>query len=83
MTYRLGILDQSRLADDDNQQGALQATIRHAEEAEEWVYDRFWVSEHHGKEELAGRFTGNPDELFAGQNKNDPDWQWRCSASAL
>ena len=54
MTYRLGILDQSRLADDDNPQDALQATIRLAEQAEEWGYDRFWVSEHHGKEELAG-----------------------------
>ncbi|PAF20380.1 hypothetical protein CHH49_16505 [Terribacillus saccharophilus] len=54
MTYRLGILDQSRIADEDNPQDALQATIRLAEQAEEWGYERFWVSEHHGKEELAG-----------------------------
>lgn len=54
MTYRLGILDQSRLAEEDNPQDALHNTVRLAEQAEEWGYDRFWVSEHHGKEELAG-----------------------------
>ena len=54
MTYKLGILDQSPVFPGNTATQALQQTIRLAQKAEEWGYNRFWVSEHHDTEELAG-----------------------------
>lgn len=54
MTYKLGILDQSPVFPGISSVHALQQTIRLAQQAEEWGYTRFWVSEHHDTEKLAG-----------------------------
>lgn len=54
MSYKLGILDQSPIFPATSGFNALQQTINLAKNAEEWGYNRFWVSEHHHSEELAG-----------------------------
>ncbi|TWT25193.1 MsnO8 family LLM class oxidoreductase [Planomicrobium sp. CPCC 101110] len=54
MSYRLGILDQSPIFSGNSSTDALQHTIRLAQQAEQWGYKRFWVSEHHDTELLAG-----------------------------
>lgn len=54
MSYKLGLLDQSPIYDGETAFDALQQTVRLAQQAEEWGYSRFWVSEHHHAEQLAG-----------------------------
>lgn len=54
MAYKLGILDQSPIFPGQSAEEALQNTIRLAQKAEKWGYERFWVSEHHQSLELAG-----------------------------
>ena len=54
MTYKLGILDQSPIFPGTSAAHALQQTIHLAQKAEEWGYNRFWVSEHHDTDQLAG-----------------------------
>jgi len=54
MVYKLGILDQSPIFPGTSATQALQQTIHLAQKAEEWGYTRFWVSEHHDAEGLAG-----------------------------
>lgn len=54
MSYKLGILDQSPIFPGTSAFDALQQTINLARNAEEWGYTRFWVSEHHHAEQLAG-----------------------------
>jgi luciferase family oxidoreductase group 1 len=54
MSYELGILDQSPIFPESTASDALQQTVKLAKKAEEWGYSRFWVSEHHHTEQLAG-----------------------------
>ena len=54
MAYKLGILDQSPVFPGTSAAYALQQTIHLAQKAEEWGYNRFWVSEHHDTEQVAG-----------------------------
>ena len=54
MAYKLGILDQSPVFPGTSAAHALQQTIHLAQKAEEWGYNRFWVSEHHDTEQVAG-----------------------------
>jgi luciferase family oxidoreductase group 1 len=54
MSYSLGILDQSPLIEDATNEQALQQTVALAQKAEQLGYTRFWVSEHHNSETLAG-----------------------------
>ena len=54
MGYKLGILDQSPIFPQSSAFHALQQTIQLAQRAEEWGYYRFWVSEHHHMEQVAG-----------------------------
>jgi luciferase family oxidoreductase group 1 len=62
MSYKLGILDQSPIFEGQSAEEALQSTIKLAEKAEEWGYSRFWVSEHHHMEQVAG---SSPEVLIA------------------
>lgn len=54
MGYKLGILDQSPVVDGVSNDDTLQKTVSLAKKAEEWGYERFWVSEHHNSETVAG-----------------------------
>ncbi len=51
---RLSILDQSVTAENQTAEEALRQTVRLAQEAEQYGYDRFWAAEHHNNEEIAG-----------------------------
>ncbi|MGG3574301.1 LLM class flavin-dependent oxidoreductase [Bacillus gobiensis] len=62
MGYKLGLLDQSPIHDGETAFDALQQTVRLAQQAEEWGYSRFWVSEHHHAEQLAG---SSPEVLIS------------------
>lgn len=54
MAYRLGILDQSPMFEGKTGAYALRRTVELAQKAEQWGYGRFWVSEHHNSETVAG-----------------------------
>ncbi|MCG7344965.1 LLM class flavin-dependent oxidoreductase [Sporosarcina sp. ACRSL] len=54
MAYKLGILDQSPIFPGSTATHALKQTIHLAQKAEAWGYKRFWVSEHHDTDQLAG-----------------------------
>ncbi|WP_199426187.1 LLM class flavin-dependent oxidoreductase [Thermaerobacillus caldiproteolyticus] len=62
MSYRLGLLDQSPIPEGASAFDALQQTVHLAQKAEEWGYSRFWVSEHHYTEQLAG---ASPEVLIS------------------
>jgi len=66
---RLSVLDQSPIRKGGNAQEALQETVALAKLADELGYTRFWVSEHHNTNSLAG---SSPEVLIAhlaGQTK--------------
>lgn len=54
MVLRYSILDQSPISEGSNPSEALQQTVKLAQSAEKWGYTRFWVSEHHDAQTLAG-----------------------------
>lgn len=54
MSYQLGILDQSPIFPNETSTDAFKHTIKFAQDAEKWGYKRFWVSEHHNMETVAG-----------------------------
>ncbi|MCM2532368.1 MsnO8 family LLM class oxidoreductase [Neobacillus pocheonensis] len=54
MGLRLSILDQSVIAENETAFDAFNHTIELAQKAESLGYHRFWVSEHHNSEKLAG-----------------------------
>ncbi|QKS70565.1 LLM class flavin-dependent oxidoreductase [Paenalkalicoccus suaedae] len=51
---KLSILDQSPVAQGQTATQALKHTLDLAQKAEKWGYHRFWISEHHDSESLAG-----------------------------
>src|SRR3954452_23441707 len=62
MSYRLSILDQSPIFPGTTASHALQTTVHLAQRAEEWGYSRFWVSEHHHSDQVAG---SSPEVLIS------------------
>lgn len=54
MGYKLSLLDQSPIAEGMSVEQALAQTVSLAKVAEALGYYRFWVSEHHNSDELAG-----------------------------
>lgn len=54
MSYKIGILDQSPVVEGVSNFDTLQKTIDLASKAESWGYERFWVSEHHNSDLVAG-----------------------------
>ncbi|WP_041077130.1 LLM class flavin-dependent oxidoreductase [Bacillus sp. OxB-1] len=54
MVVKLSILDQSPISEGSDARTALQQTAELAQRAEQWGYERFWVSEHHDTATLAG-----------------------------
>ncbi|PGY08317.1 LLM class flavin-dependent oxidoreductase [Bacillus sp. AFS031507] len=62
MGLKLSILDQSVIAENETAFDAFNHTIELAQRAEELGYQRFWVSEHHNAEKLAGSV---PEVLIA------------------
>jgi luciferase family oxidoreductase group 1 len=62
MSYKLSILDQSPIFPGSTAFKALQKTVQLAQKAEEWGYSRFWVSEHHHADQLAG---SSPEVLIS------------------
>ncbi|MEH7012800.1 LLM class flavin-dependent oxidoreductase [Neobacillus niacini] len=62
MSYKLSILDQSPIFPGSTAFNALQKTVLLAQKAEEWGYSRFWVSEHHHTDQLAG---SSPEVLIS------------------
>lgn len=54
MDLQYSILDQSPVSEDSNPREALKQTAILAQNAEKWGYTRFWVSEHHDAQPLAG-----------------------------
>ncbi|MCZ2260155.1 LLM class flavin-dependent oxidoreductase [Sporosarcina sp. G11-34] len=54
MNYKLGILDQSPVVEGTSNYDTLKKTVDLAQKAEEWGYERFWVSEHHNSDSVAG-----------------------------
>ena len=59
---KLSILDQSPRSVGEPSEQALANTVKLAKLAEEWGYSRFWVSEHHDSQGLAG----SSPEVLAG-----------------
>ena len=51
---KLSVLDQSPVYDSETEAEALQHTIELVQKAEEWGYHRFWVTEHHGSNQVMG-----------------------------
>ncbi len=62
MSYKLSILDQSPIPAGTTSFEALQKTVELAQKAELWGYERFWVSEHHNADQLAG---SSPEVLIS------------------
>lgn len=62
MTFKLSVLDQSFTRSPDQAAQAFQETIEMAQLVESLGYERFWVSEHHGFQTLAGSV---PEVLIA------------------
>jgi len=62
MTMKLSVLDQSPIKSGGNASEALQETIELAQLCDELGYHRFWVSEHHASDALAGC---SPEVLLA------------------
>jgi alkanesulfonate monooxygenase SsuD/methylene tetrahydromethanopterin reductase-like flavin-dependent oxidoreductase (luciferase family) len=62
MGIKLSILDQSAVGERETAVEAFQHTIRLAQKAEELGYHRFWVSEHHDSDEVAG---SSPEVLIS------------------
>ena len=62
MSFKLSVLDQSFTRSPDQAPQAFQETIEMAKLAERLGYERFWVSEHHGFQTLAGSV---PEVLIA------------------
>ncbi|EMR04928.1 Limonene 1,2-monooxygenase [Bhargavaea cecembensis DSE10] len=62
MTLKLGILDQSPVFPESSAEQALKQTVSLARKAEEWGYSRFWVSEHHHSQDVAG---SSPEVLIS------------------
>ncbi|MGJ7912637.1 LLM class flavin-dependent oxidoreductase [Neobacillus sp. LXY-1] len=62
MGLRLSILDQSLIGEQETAVDALKKTIQLAQKAESLGYHRFWVSEHHNSEKLAG---SSPEVLIS------------------
>lgn len=54
MSYLIGILDQSPVIGEQTNEQTLQNTVALAQKAEQLGYSRFWVSEHHNTNSLAG-----------------------------
>ncbi|MBK3495573.1 LLM class flavin-dependent oxidoreductase [Viridibacillus sp. YIM B01967] len=54
MSYKIGILDQSPIIEGLSNHDVLQQTVKLAQQAEKWGYERFWVSEHHNSVDVAG-----------------------------
>ena len=53
-SLKLSVLDQSPAAEGESAEVALAHTIELAQRAEEWGYNRFWVTEHHGSNRNMG-----------------------------
>lgn len=62
MALKLSILDQSPVYEGETAEDALRHTVQLAQLAEELGYHRFWVSEHHDSEFVAG---SSPEVLIA------------------
>ena len=59
---KLSVLDQSPVYPDETAADAFQHTIRLAQCAERWGYNRFWVTEHHGSTGVMG---SSPEVLIS------------------
>ncbi|MFQ3545139.1 LLM class flavin-dependent oxidoreductase [Halobacillus rhizosphaerae] len=66
---KLSVLDQSPILADTSTQDALHQTTQLAKLADELGYHRFWVSEHHSTESLAGSTPEILAAHLAGQTK--------------
>ncbi|RIW35652.1 LLM class flavin-dependent oxidoreductase [Bacillus salacetis] len=62
MVLKLSVLDQSPVAEGMSPEAALQNTVKLAQYVERLGYSRFWVSEHHDSNTLAG---SSPEVLIA------------------
>lgn len=62
MGYKISLLDQSPIFENESAFDSLRHTVQLAQNAEKWGYYRFWVSEHHNAEQLAG---SSPEVLIA------------------
>ena len=62
MTLQLSILDQSPISEGESAEAALHNTVALIQAADKWGYKRFWVSEHHDSNSLAG---SSPEVLIA------------------
>ncbi|MNX66249.1 Limonene 1,2-monooxygenase [compost metagenome] len=62
MGIKLSILDQSPIFGDETPEEAFQHTVELAQTAERLGYSRFWVSEHHDGDKVAG---SSPEVLIA------------------
>lgn len=62
MAIKLGILDQTIIYEGETAEDAFRHTALLAQKAEEWGYERFWVSEHHDSVSIAG---SSPEVLIS------------------
>ena len=58
----LSILDQSPVHKDEDSVQSLQRTIELATKADDWVYLRYWVAEHHSSDRVMG---SSPEVLIS------------------
>lgn len=62
MSIKIGVLDQSPIHEGETAAQALRNTIKLAQRVEELGFTRFWVSEHHDSEQVAG---SSPEVLIS------------------
>lgn len=63
LDLRMGLLDFVPLLEDADAAEAIRQTMKLAQAAEAWGYERYWITEHHDMERLA---SANPELLLAG-----------------
>lgn len=62
MGIKISVLDQSPIYSGETAEEAFAHTVELAQKSEQWGYKRFWVSEHHASDKLAG---SSPEVLIA------------------
>ncbi len=62
MSIKIGVLDQSPIHEGETAAQALRNTIKLAQRIDELGFSRFWVSEHHDSEQVAG---SSPEVLIS------------------
>ena len=83
MSIKLSILDQSPFEGEGGADLALRDTVKLAQNAEELGYFRFWVSEHHNSDSVAGSAPEVLVSYLFSKDQYNSNWFRRSDAAAL